>query len=310
MSVSLRSGILVVDKGEGVTSFQVVAHLRRLLRALKVGHGGTLDPDATGILPILLGEATKLTPFLADQEKEYVARIRLGITTDSQDLSGTTLTTAPVPPFTPDQLGEVCSRFIGVIRQVPPMFSALHHGGRRLYELAREGIEVQREPREVTVRAIALESVTLPTFTIRVNCGKGTYVRALCADIGEALGCGGALESLVRTRVGQFSLESAIRWRDVQAARNGKQLWERLLPMDSALQHWPALTLDADEAKAFLHGRSIQLRELREASEGFVRVYDSGNRLLAVGRLMGADRRLKPVRILYGDLQRSRVLPA
>lgn len=332
MSGPSRSGVLVVDKGKGVTSFQVVARLRQLLRVPKAGHGGTLDPDATGVLPILVGEATKLAPFLADHEKEYVAVVRLGITTDTQDLSGAVLANAPVPPLTADQLSEACSRFVGVIRQVPPMFSAIHHRGRRLYELAREGVVIQREPRQVMVRAIVLESVALPTFTIRVTCGKGTYVRTLAADIGETLGCGGALESLVRTRVGPFSLKTAIPWEEVRAARDGTSLWERLLPMDSALGHWPAVTLREHEADRFLHGQLIALERPHEGPEGLVRVYGPGNRLLAVGRLMGAGRRLKPERILQrreaegweaagrvgddagvgddGDLQRHRVLPA
>lgn len=309
-----RSGILAVDKGKGVTSFQVVAHVRRLLRAPKVGHGGTLDPDATGVLPILIGEATKLTPFLAEHEKEYVAVVRLGITTDTQDLSGKTIATAPVPRLTQDEISEACSRFVGTIMQVPSMFSALHRGGRRLYELAREGIEVPREPREVTVRSIALESVSLPSFTIRVTCGKGTYVRSLCADVGEALGCGAALESLVRTRVGPFSIESAIPWEEIRAGLAAEILWERLLPMDLALGHWPAVTLGDLDAGAFLHGRSITLNaecEIRDAEcSPFVRVYGHGNRLLAVGRIIAAERRLKPERILCGDLQRSRILPA
>jgi tRNA pseudouridine55 synthase len=303
-----RSGILAVDKGKGVTSFQVVAHVRRLLRAPKVGHGGTLDPDATGVLPILIGEATKLTPFLAEHEKEYVAVVRLGITTDTQDLSGKTIATAPVPRLTRDEISEACYRFVGTIMQVPSMFSALHRGGRRLYELAREGIEVPREPREVTVRSIALESVALPSFTIRVTCGKGTYVRALCADIGEALGCGAALESLVRTRVGPFSIESAIPWEEIRAGLAAESLWERLLPMDTALGHWPAVTLQDQEADAFLHGRSIDLFPAPHSP--FVRVYGHDNRLLAVGRIIAAERRLKPERILCGDLQRSRILPA
>lgn len=320
MSGSHRSGILVVAKGRGVTSFHVVARVRRLLRVAKAGHGGTLDPDATGVLPILIGEATKLTPFLADHEKEYVAVVRLGITTDSQDLSGAVLATAPVPPLTADHLGEVCSRFVGVIRQVPPMFSALRHRGRRLYELAREGIEVPREPREVIIRSIVLEAVALPAFTIRVTCSKGTYIRTLSADIGEALGCGGTLESLVRTRVGPFSLDAAVPWEEIQAARSGEMFWERILPMDSALGHWPAVTLNEGEAEGLLHGRSIPLDESHGASEGPVRVYGPGNRLLAVGRLAAAGRQLKPERVFqcreaeggagdHGNFSRSRVLP-
>ena len=187
MSGRSASGVLPVEKGAGVTSFQVVAHLRRLLRAPKVGHGGTLDPDATGVLPILLGEATKLTPYLVDMDKEYVATIRLGITTETQDLSGAVVATSPVPALDEKLVADALRPFVGLIRQVPPMYSALHHEGRRLYELAREGRTVDREPREVIVHAIDVVSVALPDVVLRVRCGKGTYIRALAADLGKAL---------------------------------------------------------------------------------------------------------------------------
>ena len=156
MSDRHRSGILPVEKGPGVTSFQVVAHLRRVLRAPRIGHGGTLDPAATGVLPILVGEATKLTPYLVDLDKEYVATVRLGVTTESQDLSGAVLETRPVPALDAGAIEAALTPFVGVIRQVPPMFSALRRGGKRLYELARQGVEVEREPREVTVHSIRL----------------------------------------------------------------------------------------------------------------------------------------------------------
>jgi len=199
------SGVLPVEKGAGVTSFQVVAHLRRVLRAAKVGHGGTLDPDATGVLPILLGEGTKLTPYLVDMDKEYVATIRLGVSTETQDLSGAVVATHPVPALDSGLVAHAVRPFVGPIRQVPPMYSALHHQGRRLYELAREGRTVDREPREVVVHAIEVLSLALPDVVLRVRCGKGTYIRTLAADLGKALGCGGALATLVRTRVGPFA---------------------------------------------------------------------------------------------------------
>lgn len=186
-----RSGILPVDKGPDVTSFQVVAQLRRVLRAPKIGHGGTLDPAATGLLPILIGEATKLTPYLVELDKEYLATVRLGVSTDTQDLSGTVLESLPVPGLDAATVAKALTPFVGLIRQVPPMYSALHHEGRRLYELAREGVEVERQAREVTVHAIHLEALTLPDLVLRVTCGKGFYVRTLAADLGAALGTGG-----------------------------------------------------------------------------------------------------------------------
>lgn len=305
-----RSGILIIDKGPGVSSFHAVAHLRRLLRAGKVGHGGTLDPDATGVLPILVNEATKLTPYFMDHDKEYLATLRLGVVTDTQDLSGTVLRTSAVPALTAGEIEAALSRFVGTIQQVPPMFSALHHGGRRLYELARRGVEVEREPREVRVHSIILESVVLPSATIRVVCGRGTYVRTLCSDLGDALGPGAALEKLVRTRVGPFALEDAIPWHLVKEARDPGLFWERLLPPDAALPQRPAVTLDAEATEALLHGRSVPLPAAEAGARGVVRLYAADGGFLGVGRVSEGGARVKPERILHGDHPRSRVLPA
>src|SRR5438552_2835782 len=187
MSVRVgRSGVLVVDKGAGATSFDVVALVRRRLRVRRVGHAGTLDPGATGVLPVLIGEATKLTPYLMDQDKEYVATVRFGLTTDTLDVSGRVLSETAVFRLERYLLEEACRPFVGRIKQVPPMYSAVHHAGRRLYELAREGIEVDREPREVVVRSIVVDEVAPPRATLRVVCGKGTDVRVLAADLGAA----------------------------------------------------------------------------------------------------------------------------
>ena len=304
MSDRHRSGILPVEKGPGVTSFQVVAHLRRVLRASRIGHGGTLDPGATGLLPILIGEATKLTPYLVDLDKEYVATVRLGVATESQDLSGAVLETRPVPTLDAPAIEAALAPFVGVIRQVPPMFSALRRGGKRLYELARQGLEVEREPREVRVHGIRLESVNLPDFVIRIRCGKGTYVRTLAADVGAALGCGAALAGLVRTRVGPYALEEAVSWDDVRDARTGDRLWARLLPPDSALSALAPVTLDASAARAFAHGQAVAT-EARAA--GLVRVYGPEG-LLGVGQ--GHGDRVKPERLIHADPPRPSVLPA
>lgn len=305
-----RSGILIIDKGAGVSSFHAVAHLRRLLRAPKVGHGGTLDPEATGVLPILVNEATKLTPYFVDHDKEYLATVRLGVVTDTQDLSGTVLRTSPVPALTAADLEGALGRFVGTIRQVPPMYSALHHGGRRLYELARRGVEVEREAREVLIYSLALEGVALPSFTIRVVCGRGTYVRTLCADLGEALGPGAALERLVRTRVGPYTLEEALPWERVREAHEGALLWERLLPSDSALASRPTVTLEAGAAEALLHGQAVPVPAAGVGAHGMVRLYAATGEFLGVGRVMEGGARVKPERILHGDRPRPRVLPA
>jgi tRNA pseudouridine55 synthase len=233
---SIRSGVLVVDKGRGATSFDVVAIVRRRLGVRRIGHAGTLDPDATGVLPILVGEATKITPYLVDQDKEYLATVRFGLTTDTHDVSGRVLSETPVDDLVPARLEDVCRAFVGHIKQVPPMYSAVHHQGRRLYELARAGIEVERAPREVTIRSIAIEKIDGPRATLRVVCGKGTYVRVLAADLGAALGCGGAVESLVRCRVGPFDLRDAVSWPDLM--EGGHELWSRVRPVEAALAGW------------------------------------------------------------------------
>ena len=304
MSQAQRSGVLSVEKGSGVTSFQVVAHLRRLLRAPKVGHGGTLDPDATGVLPILIGEATKLTPYLAELDKEYLATVTLGLVTDTQDASGEVIETREVPPLTADGLRGIVQRFVGNITQVPPMYSALHHGGKRLYEIARQGGEVERQPRQIQVHAITIEALAPPRFTIRVHCGKGTYVRTIAADIGEALGCGAVLSALVRTRVGPYDLASAVPWGEVREARDAARLWARVLPLDSAIQGLPAITLDPAVVPAFLHGQAVSAPA---AAQGVLRVYASDGGLLGLG--VGRGTTVKPERLLHADPPRPRVLP-
>ncbi len=305
-----RSGVLVIEKGAGVTSFQAVAHLRRLLRAHKVGHGGTLDPEATGVLPILVNEATKLTPYFMEHDKEYVATVRLGVVTDTQDLTGRVLRTSPVPALTTEEIEAGLARFVGTIRQVPPMFSAIHHGGQRLYELARRGVEVEREPREVSIHALRLEAVALPSFTLRIVCGRGTYIRTLCADLGEALGPGAALERLVRTRVGPYTLEGAIAWSRVRDERDPARLWSALLPSDSALSHRSAVSLEPEAAAALLHGRAVPLPPASLA-HGLVRLYGGEEgEFLGVGRVVEGGALVRPERILHGDRPRPRVLPA
>lgn len=309
MISTARSGVLIVAKGPGITSFQVVALLRRLLRAHKIGHGGTLDPEATGVLPILVNEATKLTPYLADHEKEYVATVRLGLVTDTQDMTGSVLRQAPVPLLSANQIREVLARFTGRIEQVPPMYSALHRGGKRLYELARQGLTVEREPRPVMIHALGLEGVDGPSFTIRVVCGRGTYVRTLCADIGEALGCGGTLERLVRTRFGPYSLDGALPWAELTRLRDGAALWERMRPPESALSHLCSIDLPGEEAAAFLTGQPVP-RPAHASEAGLVRLYGPREAFLGLGRVVQGAGIVKPERIVHGDHPRSRVLPA
>lgn len=285
-----------MEKGPGITSFQVVALLKRWLRAPRIGHGGTLDPDATGVLPILVQEATKLAPYLVDLEKEYVATVQLGLRTETQDLSGTVTDRQPVPDLPAGAIAVVLARFTGVIRQVPPMYSALHHAGRRLHELARKGVVVERAAREVTVAAIVLESVDLPLFTMRVTCGKGTYVRTLAADIGDALGCGAAVARLVRTRVGPYRLEAAVPWEEIRRARTGEWLRERILPPDTALMAFPAVRLEGAAVRRFVNG---QPASAAGGGQGLVRVYAPDGRLLGVG--LAGTGTVRPERLIHAD---------
>lgn len=301
-----RAGVLVAAKPAGVTSFDVVAAVRRALRVRRVGHAGTLDPDGTGVLPILIGEATKLMPYLADQDKEYRVVVRFGVTTDTLDLSGRVLETRAVGTLDRAAVEEAAARFIGRIKQAPPMYSAVHHGGRRLYELAREGVEVEREPREVVVHAIRVEDVGEASATLTIVCGKGTYVRVLAADLGQALGVGAAVERLARTRVGSFTLDDAVAWEDITGGAPDS-LWERVLPPEAAIADWPAVELDAAGARAFLHGQGVPVPSM--AAGRFVRVHDRAGRLLGVGQ-RAEDARVKPVRILHVDRPGTGVLPA
>ena len=304
---SIRSGVLVVDKGRGATSFDVVALVRRRLGVRRVGHAGTLDPDATGVLPVLIGEATKLTPYLVDQDKEYLATIRFGLTTDTHDVSGRVLSESPVEEHSVSHLEVVCRPFVGRIKQVPPMYSAIHHEGRRLYELARAGIEVERAPREVIVQSIQVEAVAGPQASVRVVCGKGTYVRVLAADIGAALGCGGAIESLVRCRVGPFRLDDAVPWSELTTGRS--DLWSRVHPAETALAGWAAVRLDEHAASTFVNGQPADVVPAA-AGNGFVRVHGVSGLLLGVGELISGGRSVRPVRILHADRPGTRVLPA
>ncbi|MBI2216846.1 MAG: tRNA pseudouridine(55) synthase TruB [Candidatus Rokubacteria bacterium] len=306
--MSAPSGVLVVAKPAGRTSFDVVAAVRRALRVRRAGHAGTLDPDAVGVLPILVGEATKLMGYLADQDKEYRVTMRFGVVTDTLDAGGRVLETRPVPPLTREVVERAARAFVGAIRQVPPMYSARHHEGRRLYELARQGVEVPREARDVVVYSIGVDEVAFDRATLTVVCGKGTYVRVIVADLGTALGPGASVEQLVRTRVGPFALAEAVSWEAVSAGPP-EALWARVRPPESALERWPAVHLGLDAERAFVSGQSVSVTGARGGS-GFVRVHAADGILLGVGELTAAGTRVRPVRVLHVDRPRTRVLPA
>lgn len=303
-----RSGVLVIDKATALTSFDVVMLVRRRLGLRRVGHAGTLDPDATGVLPLLLGEATKLTPYLHSMQKEYVATARLGIRTDTQDVGGRVLSTTPVPPLTLQDVVRATRALVGRILQVPPMYSAIRRGGRRLYELAREGVEVERRAREVVVYAIDVASVTPPIVELRVVCGKGTYVRTLVADLGDALGCGAVVERLRRVRVGPFTLADAVSMHEV-ADSSGEAIMSRVLSPAAALAGWTVVTLEAGAARSFVHGQAVRVAREPGLGERFVVVRGPGDELLGVGEVVDGAH-VKPARILHADDPGPRVLPA
>ena len=304
-----RSGVLVAAKPAGATSFDVVAAVRRALSVRRVGHAGTLDPDAVGVLPVLIGEATKLMPYLADQDKTYRVTVRFGVTTDTLDASGRVVTRRPVQGLDRTTVDLASRRFVGRIAQVPPMFSAVHHEGKRLYELAREGRQVERAPRDVVVHAIDVHDVAESAADLTVVCGKGTYVRVLVADLGDALGFGAVVERLVRTRVGPFDLADAVAWESI-AAGGREALWSRVLPADAALSGWAVVELDERAARAFVHGQAVPVTGPARTTAGTLRrVHDVGGRLLGIGELAGAGGHVRPVRILHVDRPGTRVLP-
>jgi tRNA pseudouridine55 synthase len=306
--IPAHSGVLVIDKAAGCTSFDVVARARCGLGERRIGHAGTLDPAATGVLPLLVGEATKMMPYLVEQEKEYVAVIRLGVTTDTCDLTGRIVATSPVPPLDRSQLERALQPFVGRIRQAPPMYSAVHHEGRRLYELAREGRDVPRAAREVIVHSIALTEFDGERLGVRVVCGKGTYVRVIAADLGAALGCGGTLEHLIRDRVGPFSRGQAMPSGDLERL-DRTSLLHRLLPVEAALADWPSVDLGPREAVAFAHGQVVPARTgLGEGA--LVRMRDREGRFLGVGMAMARGTQVRPARVVHADRQGTRVLPA
>ncbi|MBI3456811.1 MAG: tRNA pseudouridine(55) synthase TruB [Candidatus Rokubacteria bacterium] len=302
-------GLLLAEKGGGVTSFQVVAHLRRVLRVPKVGHGGTLDPMATGVLPILLGQATKLTPYFQAEDKEYVATIRLGVSTDTLDATGRVTAERPVPALDTDAIRATLARFEGEIEQVPPMFSALHAGGRRLHELARAGIEVARAPRRVRIDTLELLEWALPRLRVRVACGKGTYIRSLAADLGAALGCGACLEALERTRLGPFSLTDAVPWPLIRSGDTAA-LAARVLPADRAVVHLPAVRLEEAAARRLMRGQRLTPEDLAPPSSlalagatGACRLY-AGDTFFGIGEAGAGG--VRALRLLYADHPRSR----
>ena len=273
----MANGIIIVDKPAGWTSQDVTAKLRGVFHERRIGHGGTLDPMATGVLPVFVGRATRAVPYFESAGKEYVAGLRLGLVTNTQDTSGETLAEHPVS-VTREQLLEVLARFTGPQQQIPPMFSAVKIGGKKLYELARKGKEIARKPRSIEIQELELLEGDGADWRIRVKCSKGTYIRTLCHDIGAALGCGGCMSSLRRTQAGQFSIAGAVTLNDILAASDPAEL---LRPVDELFGAYPAVTINARQEQLCRNGAAFPMRDL---PAGFVRVYNRDGIFLMLGR--------------------------
>ena len=279
----MANGILVIDKSADWTSQDVAAKLRGVFHERRVGHGGTLDPMATGVLPVFIGRATRAAEFLESAEKEYVAGLRLGVVTDTQDTSGTVLETNSVC-VTRAQLEAALRQFLGPIEQIPPMYSAIKINGQKLYELARRGQEVARRPRSITIHALELLEGEGADWTIRVRCSKGTYVRTLCHDLGRALGCGACMSSLRRTRAGSFTLAQAVTMQQVLDFAAGQDPQQLLMPVDAVFAAHPPLIVTLGQAAKLKNGAQVKDWQFQP---GTYRVYAEDGEFLLLGRVEG-----------------------
>lgn len=300
------NGIINIYKEAGFTSHDVVARMRGICGQKKIGHTGTLDPQATGVLPVCLGSATRLCDMLTDKDKEYVAELLLGVTTDTQDTTGQVLSRREVGP---DALPEEAVRkavlsFVGEYAQVPPMYSALKVNGRKLYELAREGREVERRARQVAIREIEILKICLPIVKFRVLCSKGTYIRTLCADIGEKLGCGGTMQSLVRTKVSRFVLEDAVCLARLQELRDSGRLMEVVIPVDRIFEGYPALHVQEkwrrllENGNAFYPSQTVE--KLTYKTGEWVRIYREDESFAGIYEYDEGGKNYRPVKMFLG----------
>lgn len=271
------NGIVIIDKPADWTSQDVVSKLRGFLHTKRIGHGGTLDPMATGVLPVFVGRATRGVEFFEHAEKTYEAVLRLGVLTDTEDITGTVLEERPVC-VTGDQLETVLAQFRGDILQIPPMYSALKVNGQKLYDLARKGKEVERQPRPITIHELVCLEFTGQTARLRVHCSKGTYIRTLCKDIGLALGCGGCMESLRRVQAGEYTIEEAVRLEDLLECQTPEAY---LRGVDSMFRNYPAVTLTANQEKRCRCGNAFSIA----LDEGTYRAYGQDGEFLMLAKV-------------------------
>lgn len=310
---TMINGVINIYKVKGFTSHDVVAKLRGIVKQKKIGHTGTLDPDAVGVLPVCLGSATKLCDMLTDKEKEYIAEVKLGVVTDTQDMTGTILSEKEVF-VTSKEVTEAIQSFVGVYNQTPPMYSALKVNGKKLYELAREGKEVERKARPVTIHYIEILKMELPQITIKVGCSKGTYIRTLCHDLGEKLGCGAAMASLERTKSGQFALDTAITLTELEeklkeAEGDREMIMQTLvIPVDKMFSELQELRILPKWERLIQNGNSFDEKNLRKEffirdrkdSENY-RVYIGENTFMGVYEYRKAEKKFYPVKMFINQ---------
>lgn len=294
-------GILVLDKPAGITSNGALQRAKRLFDAAKAGHTGSLDPMATGVLPLCFGEATKFSQFLLDADKRYLARIRLGVTTASGDADGEVLETKPVPVLTEMALEAALAEFRGEIEQTPSMYSAVKVDGQPLYKLARQGIEIERKSRRVTIHELKLEAMEESELTLEIACSKGTYIRSIAEDLGKVLGCGAHVSGLRRLASGPYSLDDAVTLEEVDNLKENKGLEaidSLLMPAATAVEDWPSVELPEITAEYLLQGQPVQIS--RAPTEGWVRIFSESRdapEFLGVGEIL-EDGRVAPRRLI------------
>lgn len=296
------NGIMNIYKEAGYTSHDVVAKLRGIVRQKKIGHTGTLDPDAVGVLPVCFGSATKLCDMMTDKSKEYEALMRLGVTTDTQDFSGKILTESIVG-VSETEVEDAVMGFVGGYEQIPPMYSALKVNGKKLYELARAGKEVERQPRHIDIGYIRILGIDLPEVRFVVGCSKGTYIRTLCSDIGEKLGCGAAMAELKRTRVGDFRIEDSIRLSQVEELMRLGTYGDYVIAPDSIFSEYEGAAVKSEAEKALLNGNKLDLRQLNLDSHTFfadgdlLRVYNGRQEFKAIYTFVKSEGVFRPFKM-------------
>ena len=296
------NGIINVYKEKGFTSFDVVAKMRGMFRQKKIGHTGTLDPDAEGVLPVCLGKATKVCDLLTDKDKEYKAVLLLGQETDTQDISGEVLNTGIVN-MSEDEVKEVILSFVGEYEQVPPMYSALKVNGQKLCDLARKGITVERKARPVKIHSIEITRIALPEVEMTVSCSKGTYIRTLFDDIGKKIGCFGCMKSLLRTKVDKFTLDKAYTLSELQQFIDEKPIsdWDFIEPIDEVFSKYEAVTTMEDAQKLVLNGNRIPVEFISdftdEKMQDSVRLYDYKHKFIGIYTYLNTSREYKPVKL-------------